>query len=354
MRSQTFAAWWVDEDGNDLAKIDLGERASGRMVWNSNADLKIGGSLVVWDVPEWVQPLRHRVRVEATINSETMPLGMYMIDMEDHAYRQRRGRHEITLLDQLQSPQQTKLIAPYAVGKGANIVQTAVNVLAACGETRVAVTPSTATLSAPLVWEPATSRLQVINDLLAAAGYWGLRTDASGYFVFAPYVLPENRPVVREFVAGEDSLMLPDYSKTNAYSGIPNRFIAVAPEYDAQDNAGENVFTGLIGVATLMNNDSLFSYENRGNRWVDESEQVEAATQKEIDSIAQQKLAALINPSVTVNVEHALFPGLWLDQAIRVVPSNGAPYVATVTEMSFPLKANGLVSGGWREVVALA
>lgn len=353
-RKETFQAWWMDENNNDLAQIELVRSGAGQLEMNSNADLKLGGSLTVVDIPSWVNPLRHRARIQATINGEVMSLGHYMIDVETVQYAARRGSSELLLLDQLKVPTEDLLSAPYSVGKGANIVAAAVDVLKSCGETRVAVTPSDAVLATPQVWEPGETKLQVINDLLAIANYWGLRTDSNGYFVFAPYLLPENRPVVREFVAGDGSLMKAEYTRTNNYSGVPNRFLAVSAEYEGKEEKSNSTgFDGLVGVAELTNNDSPYSYDNRGGRWVTQSDQVEAATQKDADAIAARRLNGLLTPVVALEVEHALFPELWLDRKVRVVPSNGDPFTGTITEMTIPLKAGGLVSGGWREVIPL-
>ena len=268
---QEFRAFWLDADGNDVAEIDLVESGAGSLQFNTNADSKLGGSLRVRDVPSWVNPLLHRVRVEAVLDGEIMRLGSYLIDMEDVAYTRRSRSHDVTLLDQLQVPRQDLLVGPLAFGAGHNIIEAAVSVLAGAGESRTAVTPSAAVLATPLVWEPGTTRLQVINDLLAAAGYWGLRTDSQGRFAFAPYILPEARPIVREFVAGEGSLVKADYSKSHNYSGIPNRFIAVSGEYDTGD---DDTFEGLVGVADLTNPKSPFAAVNRGGRVVAQSERV--------------------------------------------------------------------------------
>ena len=352
-RKETFEAWWCEPNGADIERIETSEAGAGQLDWNTNADLKMSGSLRVHDVPSWVNPLVHRVRVQATINDQVAPLGVYCLDQESLSRGKSKPVVNLRLLDQLLVPQDDKLVGPFAVAAGKNPVNEAVKALKATGETRIAVTPSTTTLATPLVWEPGETRQTVINDLLAAAGYWSLRTNLQGDFVFRPYLLPEVRPVAHEFVAGEASLMLPDYERTTNHAGIPNRFIAVSPQYDeGKEEGGGAAWQGLVGVADLTNPDSPFSIPNRG-RVVAVSEQVEASTQKEIDAIAKQKLSALVQPSATIDATHALIPGLWLDDLIYVAPSHGAPFTATVTQMSIPLRAGGLVKAQWREVTGL-
>lgn len=350
-RRESFQAWWCDRSGADIERVNTAESGAGQLDWNTNAELKISGSLRVHDVPDWVNPLVHRVRVQATINDQVAPLGMYCLEQESVARGKSKTQSELRLLDQLLVAQDDRLVGPYPVGAGRNPVDEAVTLLKSTGETRVAITKSDSTLAAPQVWEPGETKQHVINELLAAAGYWSLRTNLAGDFTFRPYTLPEYRPVAHRFVAGEASLMLPHYEVTTNHSGIPNRFIAVSPQYDEGKDEGA-AFQGLVGVADLTNPDSPFSIPSRG-RVVAVSEQVEADTQKQIDLIAQQKLSALVQPSATIEATHALIPHLWLDDLVYVAPSHGPAFTATVTQMSIPLKAGGLVKAQWRKVTSL-
>lgn len=350
-RVESFQAWWCEPGGADIERIATVESGAGRLDWNTNADLKISGSLRVHGVPEWVNPLVHRVRVQATVNDVVIPLGTYCLEQESVTRGKSRSESALRLLDQLLVAQDDLLVGPYAVAKGKNPVSEAVKLLKTTGETRVAATSSNTTLATPLAWEPGVTKQKVINDLLAAAGYWSLRTNPAGDFVFRPYLLPEVRPVAHEFIAGETSLMLPEYERTTNHAGIPNRFIAVSQEYSDKTEGGA-AWKGLVGVADLTNPKSMFSIENRG-RVVAVSETVEASTQKEINAIAKQKLSALVQPTATIEATHALIPGLWLDDLVFVDPSQGNPFTATVTQMSIPLKAGGLVKAQWREVVSL-
>lgn len=350
-RVESFRAYWCEQSGGVLEMVATSESGAGQVEVNTNADLKMGGKLRVHDVPEWVNPLIHRVKVEALIDGVPMPLGVFCVEEQSVAYGKGSRVSELTLLDQLFVPRNDLLLGPYAVGAGANIVSEAVKVLEATGEKRIAVTKSTAVLQTPLVWEPGVSRLQVINDLLAAAGYWGLRTNPVGDFEIKPYVLPEARPVVHEFIAGEASLMLPDYEVSTNHGNIPNRFVAWCPQYDDKD-PDSTKFEGLVGVAELTNRDSPFSYVNRG-RWVAQAEQVEAASQKEIDAIAQAKLSALVQPSASVEATHALIPGLWVDDVVYASPSQGEGFKAAVVKMGVSLKPGGLVKASWKQVVSL-
>lgn len=356
-RKETFQAWWCEPGGADIQQVDTVESGAGQLDWNTNADLKISGSLRVHDVPRWVNPLVHRVRVQATINGKVARLGTYCLEQESVARGKSKTSTALRLLDQLLIPQDDLIVGPYAVKAGANAVDEAVKVIKETGETRFAITKSDSKLATPLVWEPGTSRQKVANDLLAAAGYWSVRTNVNGDFVFRPYVLPEDRPIAHNFVAGQASLMLPDYERETNHAGIPNRFIAVSPQYDegskkTQDGKETAKWEGLVGVADLTNPDSPFSIPSRG-RVVAVSEQVEASTQKEINNIAKAKLSALVQPTAKISATHALIPGLWLDDLVFVRPSHGSVFMATVTQMSIPLRAGGLVKAQWREVFSL-
>ena len=171
-RREVFEAWWCESNGADIERVQTAEKGAGQLDWNTNADLKISGSLRVHDVPDWVNPLVHRVRVQATINDTVAPLGTYCLEQESVARGKSKSAASLRLLDQLLVAQDDKLIGPHAVAAGKNPVNEAVALLKTTGETRLAITASTTTLATPLVWEPGETKQRVINDLLAAAGYW--------------------------------------------------------------------------------------------------------------------------------------------------------------------------------------
>ncbi len=118
--------------------------------------------------------------------------------------------------------------APVSIPAGAGIASTVTTRLQAAGISKYAITPTSKTLSAPLVYETGDSEAKILNGLLAAAGYWSVHADPYGVILGEPYVDPSTRVPSWEFpeggdlsVAGEEwDLEADDFQVWNRLSGI--------------------------------------------------------------------------------------------------------------------------------------
>lgn len=344
---QHFDVFWTDQAGSKVAEVARREE-TGRVRLNADADLPVGAEILVHDVPDWVDPYQHRVLVERA----GKPLGLFLVGAEGLATKRSDRQHRLTLLDPLKLADTYRLTKPVTVAAGVNVVNKVAELVKLTGETRLAVTPSDAVTPAPQVWMPGETTLKtVVNDLLGSINYWGLHTNRLGEFVIAPYVLPTERGVMHEFIAGDGSKLLGEYDSERDFYAVPNRFIAVCDDYRPQGNDDADPVT-LVGVAENRNPDSPFSFEARGNRWVDEYDQVEATSQKDIDGIAARRLAAITGGGDYVDVQYSPEVDLWRDDLVHVVTAAGDDYMATANELEIP--EHGLVRAKLRKVVALA
>src|SRR5690606_30012693 len=127
-------------------------------------------------------------------------------------------------------------------------------------------------LTSPMVWEAGTSKLRIVNDLLAAIDYNSLWVDGQGNFRATPYVRPAARSItysilndesgaalVRELADGQESIYLDEWSRDRDVYGVPNKVVAVA--------TGTGDEEPLVGVATNEDPASPFSEPSRG-RWI--------------------------------------------------------------------------------------
>lgn len=342
---QHFDVFWTDRDGNILGPV-TGREETLSITMNADGEYKTAATMEVHDLPGWVNPYKHRVRVDR----DGATVATFVID-SDVPKTVRTNRSVILeLIDPLIMVGVKKLTKPVTVKQGANITETVAGMIRGLGETRLAVTPSSSALLAPQVWMPGEHTwMNVINDLLTAANYWGLHTNAEGQFVLAPYVLPEDRPVKHEFVAGDGSKLVGEYEEARDYWTVPNRFIATCDNYVPEGSEADPVT--LIGVAENRNPASPFSYQARNNTWVDAGDTVEATSQKDIDGIAARRLAAITGGGDYVSVQHLPISGLTLNDLVYVSTAAGDVFHATVNEMSIP--EHGLVSAKWKRVVSL-
>lgn len=133
------------------------------------------------------------------------------------------------------------------------------------------VVPNTATFSTDREdWEPGTSRLQIINDLLSEINYNSLWMDLSGTVRGTPYQQPLAENITIEYRNNEYSFLYPDDSSTTDVFEKPNVFIAVVENPDFPQNLR----------AVAVNDDPTIDYStvNRGR----------VAQYEKLDNIASQ------------------------------------------------------------------
>jgi hypothetical protein len=199
-----------------------------------------------------------------------------------------------------------------------------------------------------MTWDVGTSVLQIINDLLEAAGYASLWTDGMGQFQATPYVSPANRPPVYEalspFVKGDTSLMAPDWTKDQDIYSIPNRYVAISQ--------GGGDAEALVAVETNTDPSSPFSYPSRG-RWITRVVTgVEATSQADLQARAKMGLAQASSVTSGIAIQHLYLPDLQLNTTIRFVnPDADLDLLCYVTKTSLTFDPTSYCKSEIREAV---
>ncbi|OLT26547.1 hypothetical protein BJF83_20905 [Nocardiopsis sp. CNR-923] len=98
-------------------------------------------------------------------------------------------------------------------------------VLEASGITRHAITPHEEVLPGIREWEPGTSRLTVVNDLLASIGYRSLSFDEWGVAIAVPYVSPSARAPEFWYRDDDRSIMVAEATQERDLHGVPNQWV---------------------------------------------------------------------------------------------------------------------------------
>lgn len=306
---------------------------------------RLGGSgeLTIRDLGQEIDWMRHRVRVSydpGVDGFEEWHVGVWLLTTPREAHDQSGRKFTVGLLPKTQAVDEDSVTDTYSLTAGVNIVSTVVALIRSTGETRIAVTPSSAVLANAQVWDAGTSKLTIVNDLLTAANYWSLAVDGEGQFRVEQYVNPADRPIVYSFVEGEASIHTPDWVREQDLSSVPNRFVVVGQ--------GDDETPPLIGVAENTGPDSPYSFQARG-RWISRTEEnVELASQAAATALAQRRLTDAMSPVGRLEVTHLAVP-VETNQAVGFVDS-GYDGRATIQRMSYSLNLPGMVSGEWREV----
>lgn len=335
----------------------------GELSWSAAASIKSSGSIPVIDPgrvrTDWVTA---RIRPVVVLTSAStpdrleMPLGVYLTAAPDETWSDEGRRWDIDLLDKaVLLDQDTPTDAggnatAYTAAAGSNVIALVVALIQSVGEPVPAIKPGPETLTHALVFEPGTTKLKIVNELLDAANYFSLWVDGHGQFRVTKYRAPADREITYELLApftrGPSSLMAPDWTRSRDVWAIPNRVVALSQ--------GDGVAEGLVATASNTDPTSPFSYPSRG-RWVSRIEEgVEVTSMASLQAYADRKLAAASSVSSKIEISHPLLPDLTINSAVRFrydQDGESIDSLMTVANTKIPLSPTGLCTTTLREVV---
>lgn len=292
--------WRVDTLSRDDTPLETLDGVTGVSVeHNSNRVIHGGGRLDVDDVDQVADWLDLRVRVWYEVAGvDPWPVGTFLCSAPGEQHAATGRAWSVELLDKLAILDADGMQGTYSLPAG-TVVTTAVRTLITdAGETALAVTDSAETLIAAMVWEAGTTRLRIINDLLAGINYFALRTDLYGRYTATPYVPPGDRATVLDLTAGR--IVSEDWTRDQDLASVPNRVILVG--------RGSGDVEALVAVAENTDPTSRLSIPSRGRVIAVTETGVEASSQDVLDGLAARKLADLSAPSATRVIAHAPVP----------------------------------------------
>ena len=362
--------------------LDGVDPTSGRLDWESSSTVKKSGTISVTDLAAAkdgrtaiadVDLLKARIRPVRIIEGlpET-PLGVYLLNASPEQWSGTGRTYDVVMHDKSTVLEQDPVDGSFTAGTDEPVLQIIADVIASAGETISFDGSDTRTLSSPKTWKAGTSKLKIVNDLLAALGYFALRVDGLGNFRATPYVEPADRstrysilngkdgkPLQRELRDGEQSIYSPEWKHDRVNYKVPNKVIAIA--------AGTGDGPALRGLATNENPDSPYSYQGRGNRWIgpdsgplvvdvpDFSAEGDpaAATEAFLEAAARRSLIAQSSVQASIELDCLPIPIELLDaMTFANVPAKiNARH--TVRSATIPLTFDGLMSLKLQEVVSL-
>lgn len=345
-RTQWFTFHLEDNDG--VPKGDLEGVTGGEITWVSNAQVRAGGKITIeQDAANEINWLKRRIKVVMHIKDlDSFPLGVFIPSAPSEVWSQTGLTLDVELLDKSSVLAQDAVQHTYSLAAGTNVTDTVRSLIASTGERAGSITDSNETLADAMTWEPGTSKLEIVNDMLEAAGFFGLFADGNGAFRVERQRPAKDRPVRHRFLDDENVIYLADFSYDKDLYAVPNKVVLIG-QGTAETEAP-------VAIATNQNPDSPFSYQQRGRWIVDVQTGIEATTQANLEARAERRLAQLSSPTGTINIDHAPLP--WLDvtdvvQFRRNKADINVKAVITQTQISFDPTA--LQRTQLREVVEL-
>jgi len=347
-----------------IGNLDGVQNCAMQLTWN--ASVKASGTINVYDIDT---PAQGKLRVR-DLNLVTyrfrpvlmieglpdIPLGVYIVVEAPETWTGEGRTIAIGVQEKTSVLDTDAVTETFVADTSKTILQWVQYVIQSAGETCIIDVAQTATVSTPMVWDPGTTKLQIVNDLLNVLNYNSLRVDGQGNFVIAPYVQPSSRPlnydllqgVPRELLYGE--MYTPSWTRDKDWYDVPNRVVAVM-------SSGMDT-PPISGVATNEDESSPYSYQSRGLWKTDVLTGIQVpdgdtATQTAfLQQTALQSLIASSSPQAAVEVIHLPIP-IWVGDVIRFQNSpSGIDGLYVVTAIQIDGQPKGLMTTDLQEILS--
>jgi hypothetical protein len=227
------------------------------------------------------------------------PQGVFLLSTPPRKADDTGVYREIEAYDMLQVLTDDRIEYRYTVAAGENYITAVGAVLTGAGITDQNLTPTALTLPTDRDWEPSTTKLQIVNDLLSAINYYSLEFNEHGQAIAKPYVSPDARASEYTYKNDSTSVIFPGVEQNIDLFAIPNKWVLVMSEPDA---------AALTGTYTNTNPSSPTSTVSRGRTIVSYVENVEAADQTTITALALRAAYEASQVYEAVQFETAIMP----------------------------------------------
>lgn len=209
-----------------------------------------------------------------------------------------------------------------------------------------------ATTPAVIEWPGGTSKLQIVNDLLAAINYTSLSADAMGQFFSNPYKSIDQYTPEWSYTVDRDSVIIPGVDILFDLFNVPNVFVGFISDPDRPV---------LRSVYTNDNPASPTSTVSRGRNIVAVIEPPQIDRSEELDQAATQ---ALLDEKVQRAAEEMTTQYMHADFSTGLMPFHGDGTVAIIdygeganpfkeVSWSMDLVAGGQMTHSFRRPVAV-
>lgn len=342
-REEAFRFEQLDLDGNVVGTLP-GVKPGGQLEFSIFTTIRGSGNVTVdtgahVGAVDWASS---QVRVSYVTGATTAPLITAIPRAPVEAHKAAGTSVNVELFDRTLILSEDAYGVSYGLDTGENIIEAVGEIITSSGipASQLRLTPSSAVLAFPLVWEAGVTKLRMVNDLLSAAGYFAIYCDGYGRFRADPYITPTARGISWVFADDENGLYLPEWTFDADVFTVPNKYVCV----------GRSGGEAAALVATETDEDPLspFSFQRR-KRWITKTDiDVEASSQAVLDMIAARRLLEAQQVSAVAEIRHP-----WLPFGLNHVVSftnRDLTMRAVVAKQTVRLATGGLVTSSLRRV----
>lgn len=252
---------------------------------------------------------------------------------------------EIEGYDQLLVLQDDKVLDRYSVAAGVVYTTAISTLIGTVSGMSAAITPSALTLPAALEWEPGTTKLRILNDLLSAINYESAFFDEAGVLVCRPYQSPQVRPSGYTYADDEATVRTGNANQTIDLYEIPNRWRLVKSEADQ---------AALTSTYTNSAPGSPTSTASRGRTIVKFITEQDAADQATLDAKAARYAFEASQVFEAVEFDTALMPFHSNADVLTLdIPDLGIAAKYSEHKWSMKLEVGGRMAHTVRRVVSV-
>lgn len=234
----------------------------------------------------------------------------------------------------------------YFVAAGTNYISAVRSLLTSAGIYKINISNVDAAIGEDIEYEIGTSKLTIINELLAAVNYTPIHFDNTGFAISERYIEPMGRSTDHSYSAGKDSIILPGGSQSNDVYDIPNVIVRYC---DSPDNE-ETIYSQYIN----NNPASPLSTVSRGRNIVDVESVENIADQDTLDAYTRRVAIEKYQITDTIAISTALMPNHGYQDCV-FIDNLDFGYSNKYIEYawSMPLQVGGAMTHDLRKVVQI-
>jgi hypothetical protein len=290
-----------------------------------------------------VDLLSVRFRPWREVDENSWSLGIFVPETPDTGWSGLGASRSVGILDKLTLLDRAKRMDEYALPIGTVVTDAVRDLIEWAGASATGITDMDSTLRTAVTWDRGASVLSIINDLLDAINCFSLWVDGSGRYQVTPYVAPSSRPIVAEFIHGENATFIDEWTESRDLASVPNHFAAYT--------SGDDETEGLFAEAYNDNPDDPLSTLYRGIVSAD-PETVETTDQATLDSYVARRLIEVGTVTRTVEIEHVPMNLNLNDAVVFTHPASGIDGRFVVTKTVEPIDEVALQKTTLREVTS--
>lgn len=238
-RRFSFRYELLEADGTWLRDLDTVTAGSVSQNWLADIKRTCTLSLVERGDVDW---LKDRVRPSVRLHLPPWgpedwveyPQGVFLLSSPERVVGESRVvSREVAGFDQLLVYADELLTDRFAVAAGSNVVNAVrALLLDVLVPPQIRSTPHAGVLVTAKEWEPGTSTLTMINELLGMINYDSLAFDEDGVALVQPYRPPSERSPGYTYADDSNGLMLPDITQGLDPYGVANEWVCTVSEPD--------------------------------------------------------------------------------------------------------------------------